>query len=144
MGAGHGHHPLCPATLVAGVDRVVPLRSPVTASAVQRVLVLEWQVAYQVADTEFAGCTGFSGRPTATGAGVTRRPAGSHFRPCMSVKGNSTDTTSPTLNAVVDRIVRGVVLEELFDGQSLPVDFFRSAANEMRQVPIQPKLISEG
>lgn len=70
--------------------------------------------------------------------------AGRRFRPCMSVKGNSTETTSPTLNAVIHRVVRRVVLKELFDGQSLPVEFFRCAANQVRQVTIQPKLVSEG
>jgi len=46
-------------------------------------------------------------------------------------------------NAVIHRVVRGVVLEKLFDGKSLPVEFFRCAANQVRQIPIQPKLVSK-
>ena len=74
---------------------------------------------------------------------MARTTPGRRFRPCISVKGNSTDTTSPTLNAVIGRVVRRVVPEKLFDGQSLPVEFFWLAANQVRQIPIQPKLVSE-
>lgn len=59
------------------------------------------------------------------------------------MKGNSTDTTSLTFNTVIDRIVRGVVPKTILDCQSLPVEIFRCAANQVRQVPTQPKMISK-
>lgn len=42
----------------------------------------------------------------------------------------STETTSPTLNLIIDLIVRGVVLEEIIESQSLPVEVLDIPANQ--------------
>jgi len=61
----------------------------------------------------------------------------------MSVKGNSTDTTSPGLKVVIDGVFRRVVLKEGLDRESLPLKVFGIPANQVRQIPIQPKLVGE-
>src|SRR6185437_912534 len=59
-----------------------------------------------------------------------------------SEKGNSTETMSPTLNAVIDMIVWRVVLKETIKSQSLPVQILNIATDQLRHVLVEPKPIA--
>lgn len=59
-----------------------------------------------------------------------------------SEKGNSTETMSPTLNAVIDMIVWRVVLEETVESQSLSVRILNIPTDQLRHVLVEPKPIA--
>ena len=54
-----------------------------------------------------------------------------------------TAMVSPTLNVVIDLIVREVVLKEALDSQPLPVDVFNIPANQPRHVLVESKSIGQ-
>ena len=59
-------------------------------------------------------------------------------------KGNSTETTSPTLNAVIDFVFCRIVLEKVFEAQSLPIEVFGVASDQLRHVLVKPEPFGQG
>ena len=59
-----------------------------------------------------------------------------------SENGNSTETMSPALHAVIDVVVRGVVLEEPIEREALPVEILDIPPDQLRHVLVEPKPIA--